>query len=456
MNRLYDMLPVVGQNAACTLAGVYRAYTRHPKIFHRRLAELKRTLDLPLDELHQLQWEQLQKLVSRAQTHVPHYRDLPEPSSASDPSVAIRETLDRMPFLTKDVYRENAQSFLSVDIPKRAILRGRTSGTTGTALPLYASASTVAEEYATVWRLRDAHGIDLQDGHLTFNGQLIVPVKQTKPPYWRNNMYQRQILFSIYHMTTRNLGDYVAAIHDLDFTYVDGYPSALYQAARAMLEQGRPLEKGRIKAIFTSSESLLAYQRESIEEAFGALVWDRYGTAEFAVSMTACSERNLHVDMEFGIVEVDVLEETDEYVRGPLVVTGFANDVTPFIRYRIGDYGTRLKAKCPCGRAGDVFSDVDGRSDDFVMTPDGRKIGRLDHIFKDQGTVVEAQIRQTSRQSIDIIFVPDRTFGPKEEKRLLEEIRSRLGDEIEVRLLPVESIPREANGKFRAVKSVAT
>jgi len=456
MNTLYDILPVVGQNAACTLAGVYRAYTRHPRMFHRCLEELNRTRDLPLDELHQLQWERLHGLVSRAQKCVPHYRDLPSPSEASDPSVAIRETLEQIPFLSKEAYRENAQNFIASDIPKRSMMRSRTSGTTGTALPLYASARTIAEEYATVWRLRGSHDVGLQDSHLTFNGQLIVPVRQTKPPYWRNNMYQRQILFSIYHMTTRNLTDYVDAIHRMDFVYVDGYPSALYQAARAMLSLGRPLEKGRVKAIFTSSESLLAYQRELIEEAFGAPVWDRYGTAEFAVSMTACSERNLHVDMEFGIVEVEVQEETDDYVRGPLIVTGFANNVTPFIRYRIGDIGTRIKGKCPCGRAGDVFSDVDGRSDDFVVTPDGGKVGRLDHIFKDQRSVIEAQIRQSNRDSIDVLFVPERRFGPKDEKGLVREIRSRLGDEIKVRLLPVESIPREANGKFRAVKSTAT
>jgi phenylacetate-CoA ligase len=447
------MLPIFGQNAACTVAGIYRAYTRFPPMFHSRLAELERSIDAPLEELHQLQWERLSTLVSRAAKYVPHYRSLPAPSTASDPGVAIRETLDQIPFLTKETYRDRAESFVAEDIPKRDILRSKTSGTTGSALPLYSSVRTLAEEYATVWRLRASHGVGIKDHHLTFNGQLIVPVKQTKPPYWRNNMYQRQILFSIYHMTVRNREDYVDAIHDMEALYIDGYPSALYQAAQAMLELNRPLPKDKLKAIFTSSESLLAYQREIIELAFGAPVWDRYGTAEFAVSMTACPEKNLHVDMEFCIVEVEAREETDDYERGPLVVTGLANDVTPFLRYRIGDSGTRLKQPCPCGRAGDVFLDVDGRSDDFVVTPEGAKIGRLDHIFKDQHGVIEAQIRQDSRSSIDVLFVPGNQFGPQGEKSLLHEIRSRLGDGIQIRLLPVDAIPREANGKFRAVKS---
>jgi hypothetical protein len=44
-------------------------------------------------------------------------------------------------------------------------------------------------------------------------------------------------------------------------------------------------------------------------------------------------------------------------------------------------------------------------------------------------------------------------FNEKSEEALRREIRSRVGDEIKIRLAPVDAIPREANGKFRAVKS---
>ena len=147
--------------------------------------------------------------------------------------------------------------------------------------------------------MRSLHNVDIRDRQLTFGGQLIVPALQLDPPFWRNNAYQNQILFSIYHMTNRNQKDYVDAIHSHEAVYADGYPSALYQAAQSMLELDRALPKNRLRAVFTSSESLLAYQRTAIEEAFGAPVWDRYGTAEFAVSMTECDERNLHVSCEY-------------------------------------------------------------------------------------------------------------------------------------------------------------
>jgi len=169
--------------------------------------------------------------------------------------------------------------------------------------------------------------------------------------------------------------------------------------------------------------------------------------------MTSCDQGRLHVDMEFCIVEVEPQEETDEWVRGPLLVTGLAGLATPFLRYRIGDVGARLKKPCSCGRPGDVFLDSDGRLEDYVVTPDGRMVGRLDHIFKEQVDVIEAQILQEAPDAIEVRVMPRPSWNAASERRLLRDIRSRLGDEIRVELNLVRMIPREPNGKFRAVKS---
>ena len=276
---------------------------------------------------------------------------------------------------------------------------------------------------------------------------------KTGHPFRRKNAWGGQILSSLYHMTKENLPSYVDAMHTLPAVYVQGYPSSLHLLGRALIESGRPLPAGKLVAVFPSSESLLAFHREVIEEAFQAPILDRYGTSELAVSMTGCAEGQLHVDMEFGIVEVDIQEETDDFVRGPLLVTGFGNDATPFIRYRIGDIGTRSKRACPCGRPGEVFMDVDGRIEDFVVTPDGRWIGRLDHIFKEQLDVAEAQIVQDDVDAIEVRVVPRPSFDDRTREGLVKEIRSRLGDVIRIEIKLVEEIPREGNGKFRAVKS---
>lgn len=453
MSGLYERMPVFAQNLACTFAGYRRARARFGPHFARCLAEWERSGGSSAAALHAIQRARLDRLVERARRHTAFYRELPPPSDARDPEEAIARTLAAIPPLEKRSYRDRAEDFVADDIPKERLRKGKTSGTTGTALPLWYTPEALAEEYATVWRLRRSAGVSLGDAHLTFGGQVVVPLSQERPPFWRTNYWGRQTLFSLYHMKPENLPAYVEAIHATPARYVQGYPSSLHLLGRALLEAGRPLPPGRIAAAFTSSESLLAFQRQTIERAFGAPVRDRYGTSELAVSMTGCPENQLHVDMEFCIVEVETEEETEAWVRGPLLVTGLGNDATPLLRYRIGDVGTRAKRPCPCGRPGDVFLDVDGRIEDYVVTPDGRWIGRLDHIFKDQLDVAEAQILQETKEGIQVLVVPHASWSESSERGLLKEIRSRLGEEIGVDLRRVPAIAREPNGKFRAVKS---
>jgi len=452
-DRIYPALPVFAQNAACSWAGWQRARMRFTPHFHHTLAAWEKSGAGPLEVLHAIQRERLFRLAERARRHVPYYRDLPPSCDAADPREAIARTLAEWPVLEKATYRDRCEDFIARDLKLERLIRGKTSGTTGTALPLWYTPEALAEEFASFWRQRRSFGVQLADPNLTFSGQLVVPFRTTRPPFWRVNHWAGQTLFSLYHMTPENLRAYVDGIHAAPARYVQGYPSSIHLAARALLDAGRPLAPGRLAAVFTSSESLLAFQRETIEQAFGAPVRDRYGVSEFCVSMTECRERRLHVDMEFGIVEVEVQEECEDWQRGPLLVTGLANDATPLFRYRVGDVGTRAKTPCPCGRPGDVFLDVDGRIEDYVMTPDGRLVGRLDHIFKEQLDIAEAQIVQETRDAVEVRVVRRRSWNAASERSLMKEIRSRLGDAIRVEIAYLDAIPRESNGKFRAVKS---
>lgn len=387
---------------------------------------------------------------------MPFYSDLPPPSKSTDPAQAISETLGQIPPTDKTDYRDSPERFLSRRADPRVLHKSQTSGTTGTAIPLWQTSQSIAEEYACVWRLRRMLGVEFQDPYFTFNGQTIVPYRDERGPFFRRNLYAGQSLFSIYHLRPENFPGYIEALHSLPATYAEGYPSALSVVARALLDAGEPLPKGKLKGVFTSSENLLSFQKDVIEEAFGTSVRDRYGVSEFSASMTECEEGRLHVDMEFCIVEVETDDETDDYVRGPLLVTGFANDAVPLVRYRIGDVGTRAKRPCPCGREGDVFNSIDGRSEDYVVTGDGRLVGRLDHVFKHQYEVREAQIVQESRALIRVLVVPSERFSEGHQAELERELRTRIGPDLLITIDRVSHIPREPNGKFRAVRSLVS
>ena len=461
MNRLFDgviqyvypRLPVQLQNLGLSAGGLMRYRSRFNRHFHATLAAWEQGRGRSREELVALQSARLARLIDEARQHVPYYRDLPPPSEKRDPAESIAEMLAEIPPLEKRAYRDQPHAFMSRQIPRRRMYTAQTSGTTGTALELWHSPETLAEEYATVWRMRRRAGVGIDDPYLSFAGQIIVPFGQVEPPFWRTNYYSKQTLFSIYHMTPANLRDYVDAVHATPSRYVQGYPSSIHLVARALIEAGRPLPEGKLAGVFTSSESLLAFQREIIELGFGAPILDRYGVSEFSASMTQCDEGRLHVDMEFCIVEVEATEETDDSETGPLLITGLSNDATPMFRYRIGDVGTRAKRPCPCGRAGVSFFEVDGRVEDYVLTPDGRLVGRMDHVFKEQFEVAEAQIVQRDPSEIEVLIVPRDRYDDGTERSVIREIRSRLGTDIDIRIRMVNEIAREANGKFRAVKS---
>jgi phenylacetate-CoA ligase len=126
----------------------------------------------------------------------------------------------------------------------------------------------------------------------------------------------------------------------------------------------------------------------------------------------------------------------------------------PLIRYRVGDQGAlpEVDVPCACGRTLPYLERIEGRADDTLYSVDGRRIGRLDPVFKSQLPIREAQIIQETLTRIRVRYVPAPGFTPETGKLITERLQERLG-RIEVILERVNEIPRTANGKFRAVIS---
>jgi phenylacetate-CoA ligase len=94
---------------------------------------------------------------------------------------------------------------------------------------------------------------------------------------------------------------------------------------------------------------------------------------------------------------------------------------------------------------------VMGRDEDVIKLPDGRMIGRLDHIFKGLDSVLDAQIRQDELQSVMILIVPGEGFGSHTVDCIRANAVERLGSGIRIDVESVASLPRTKSGKFRRV-----
>jgi phenylacetate-CoA ligase len=238
---------------------------------------------------------------------------------------------------------------------------------------------------------------------------------------------------------------YLDALVRFRVRYILGYPSAIYALAMEALKLKR--QDLSMAVVITNAEPLYEFQRAAIREAFSCPVRETYGMAETVAAASECEHGSLHQWPDTGIIATEVGEN-----GGPsdFTCTGLINADMPLIRYRIGDSGTLSTESCLCDRLLPVIDNIEGRSDDLLYTADGRRIGRLDPIFKGNLPIREAQIIQSSLTHLTVRYVPAHDFSNNVIKTLAERIRERMGP-IEVVFDEVSGIPRTSRGKFRAV-----
>jgi phenylacetate-CoA ligase len=175
--------------------------------------------------------------------------------------------------------------------------------------------------------------------------------------------------------------------------------------------------------------------------------------AEIVTAASECCDARLHLWPEAGWVEVfENNKPVENGSCGDLVCTGLLNMDMPLIRYRVGDRGALglVSSPCTCGRLLPTLGSLEGRTDDVLYTVDGRRIGRLDPVFKDQMPVREAQIVQEALGRVRIRYVPATDFTLETARLMAKRLQERMGA-VEVLLEKVDEIPREPNGKFRSV-----
>jgi phenylacetate-CoA ligase len=257
---------------------------------------------------------------------------------------------------------------------------------------------------------------------------------------------------SCYHLGAATIPDYLDALRFFKVRYLWGYTSALYTLADGALRVGDTSH--RFAVVIANAEPVFDFQREAIARAFGCPLRETYGSAEKVIAASECDSGRMHLWPEAGVVEVmHGHEPLPDGASGDLVCTSLLDGDMPLVRYRTGDRGSiDADGPCSCGRTLPMLASLEGRADDMVVTPDGRRIGRLDPVFKADLPVREAQIVQDAVDHIHVRYVPDVGFSATSSRRLVQRLRDHLGD-MRVTLEPVDAIPRGANGKFRAVMS---
>lgn len=439
------------------MAGVYSKRMGEKKFglrFAENLADLERRQWYDQEAILQVQYEKLRRTVWQAWKHVPYYRGMIDLLDLKPGEIRNAEDLRRLPIIHKLLVRKHSNEFESTLYRNSKLLHVvHTSGTSGNALKICVDVDYLMMEKAYVWLQRKWCGVSPGDRSAQFTGQPVVPLSRKKPPFWIYDRSENRTIYSLRHMSARNLEAYARHLVTFKPELIVGYPTAIYFVALSLIENG--IDTVRPRGVFTASETLFTHQREVMERAFGCKVMDLYGQAEFTGMIIQCEEGNYHTQEDYGVIEI--LDDNGRRVQpgtmGRIVATGLNNMAMPFIRYQSGDMAVPKDGPCPCGRCGSLIEQITGRIEDVIRTPDGRLLSRLDFVFKEIPFVHEAQLIQERLDLLRVRLVPRGDFAAAEEVKLVKILQEHTGMRMRIEFDVVEEIPRLPSGKFRFVIS---
>ncbi|MFC4258494.1 phenylacetate--CoA ligase family protein [Marinobacter lacisalsi] len=444
--QIYNSSPVWLQNVLVSAYG-YRLYRkRYAGVFEDIRELLRHSRTWSQQETEAWQAEQLHNMITHCRHTVPYYQRLFAEYGLHENDFTNIKDVQKLPILTKATLRKNIDSFRSTE--GRPYIVQHTSGSTGTPLALEVDEYTYKLAMALVVDHEEFHGVPFGAPRATFAGRMIQRADRMKPPFARYNRAENQTLFSSYHLNDGTFPWYKDALNHLRPREIIGYPSAISDlASHYQKTDTRPSFTPTV--IITNSETLLSWQREKIETVFNCPVYDYYGTAEYVLFAGQENGHDYRLNPIIGITEIVDINNEPAF-DGRLIANTLSNKIMPLLRYEIGDSGVAIKRSSTSPTC-HTIKQVTGRVDDYIKMPDGRCLGRLDHIFKGVQGLIEAQIIQSSPDHCTIKAVFESAPSNTQLDTLTRNFQDRTASQLKLTIQLVDSIPRGKNGKFRSV-----
>lgn len=402
-------------------------------------------------EIAEWQNQNLRKVILECLSRVPFYRSY---WMAHEPrEVSAVDELSRLPLLDKQSVRQSERSLVRDDLQLGELSSDRTSGTTGTSLTVYWDRNSLQRWWAIhEVACRNVAGVNRFLPRAMIGGRPIIEGRTSKAPFWRFNQHWNQLYLSAYHISRRNTPEYIEAIRRYGSEWITGYGSAIAALAEWALELD--LEPIQLRAAIVSGDTLLPRMRKCIETFFQCKCHDHYGQSEGVCTAMECLEGRMHVVPYAGIVEVidDQGQRCGPGQVGEIVATGLANRAFPLVRYRTGDLAAVSKDQdCPCSSPFLVIEKLEGRTDDYLVTADGRRIGRLSTAMKRSPAIHSAQIVQDSAHHAFLLVRPSAGYRPEHGVAVRDDLIERIGD-MTFEICEVKAIPRTPSGKVVLVR----
>jgi len=232
-----------------------------------------------------------------------------------------------------------------------------------------------------------------------------------------------------------------------------GTPSFLLNIAEKAEEMGFDLKKDlNLKVGFVAAEMLPESLRSKLEEKFGMIIRQTYGTADIGCLGYECIKKNgMHIpdDKIIEIVDPETGKQLGPGKTGEIVATTF-NKVYPLIRFGTGDLSILTETPCPCGRASPRLVKILGRVDQVTKVR-GLFVhpGQVDEVASRYPQIAKYQVVVKRKEDKDeMIFKIELKEEVPQPEKLKQEIEQSIRDVMKIRgdvqFAPKGTIPEGA------------
>lgn len=417
---------------------------RYGDTFKNTYKEIIEHLNWDYNKLKEYQFNELKKILVHCDNNVAYYNKIFKEYSFNPHKLQDFNDINILPFLTKDIIRENYNDLLAKNYKDKKLYTLKTSGSTGKKLQFLATDDTYKKEAAFILRTYKEHGATLYDKPSIWLRRYVPDNKEK--PLWTYDHELKRLYMSAYHLNATNLKDYLKEISKRKYHTLVGYPSSIYALACLLEEVGGFIN---ISAIHTASEMMLPQWKEKIEHVLGIKVKSHYGQMEKVSLYHQDSYDDLYKEnLDYSYNEI--INENEENI---VVGTGFINYAMPFIRYKTNDTAEINKNLLTHKGLPKSVLLFNGRSDDILISKSGVRIPGVNFytmMYNIDG-IKMFQIIQKDRDIINLKLVKNSEFTDETMTKIKKGIRERVGD-VNITTDFVQEIQRNTiNGKIRCV-----
>lgn len=427
--------------SAAALPLMYRFMGRP---YPQMLRVLRRTERLPEAELAALQLDRIKALVAHCHAHVPYYRRVFAEMSITPADIRTLDDFASLAAMDKTTLRENATELVADTHPISAMQEVWTSGSTATPVMVRYDRDYFDWGWATLLRNLEWTGFKQGERQLWLTREDTGGIKRIA-----RLALERKWIAGVVVQSPETIAKWAEDLKRIRPRLVYSTPSSrLSELAAYLLENDIRVEG--VRAVMTTSETLLDSTRDLIERGLRARVFDQYGSTECLSIASECADGSMHVNAETNLVEYTPLEAAPGSFE--MIVTPLMNYGMPLLRYRLGDMGAPVDGPCACGRTLPRMRMHAGRTAASVRLSDGSVLTpfSLEELIHHVPGVVRFQFRQVEPDVFDLLVVkasPEDTSVDEALRAIDEEFERNNGIRLTFRVSYVDDIPLTSSGK---------